>query len=262
MNPDALTEILFWDSSLRKLNEQGVDICRVDHDFVSDFDIFCDASDVGFGGYLSTQCSVVTCVDNSEMSGNWTSDEKLESSTWRELECARRVLCTYESKFSLDNKSVSINSDNKNVPHILSSVNLRRNVEAALVESGVSENCNIYNLAGKMTTFLVDSRSENTCKKDPVLPLDNILQPRRKYNGEEYHKIALQQQHKSFMLVHKTMKKSKQKQAKYANKNSKDIKFEVGNPVFYKKHRRASKLSKKWTPYYRIIEQTSPVSLI
>ncbi|XP_071123465.1 uncharacterized protein [Mytilus edulis] len=295
MNPDALTEILFWESSLRKLNEQGVDICRVDHDFVSDFDIFCDASDVGFGGYLSTQFSVVTCVDNSEMSGNWTSDEKLESSTWRELKCARRVLCTYESKFSLDNKSVSINSDNKNVPHILkvgskksilqniavdihnicseknitlnskwlpradnqyadklsrntdnddwgihgelfnyfngtwgpynidrfathynthctrfnskhwcpgsegidafsqnwgkdtnwlvpppslvpmvlqkiqhdkaACVNLRRNVEAALVESGVSDDCNIYNLAGKMTTFLVDSRSENTCKK-------------------------------------------------------------------------------------------------
>ncbi|VDI05831.1 Hypothetical predicted protein [Mytilus galloprovincialis] len=315
MNPDALTDILFWDSSLRKLNEQGVDICRVDHDFVSDFDIFCDASDVGFGGYLSTQCSVVICVDVSEMSGNWTSDEKLESSTWRKLECARRVLCTYESKFSLDNKSVSINSDNKNVLHILKvgskksilqniavdihnicsakttldskwllradnqyadklsrntdnddwgihgelfnyfngtwgpysidrfathyntqctrfnskhwcpgsegidafsqnwgndtnwlvpppalvpmvlqkvqhdkaactlvipewksapfwpliytskGVNLRRNVEAALVESGVSENCNLYNLARKMTTFLVDSRSENTCKK-------------------------------------------------------------------------------------------------
>ncbi|CAC5415498.1 unnamed protein product [Mytilus coruscus] len=96
--------------------------------------------------------------------------------------------------------------------------------------------------------------------RDPVLPLDNILQPRRKYNGEEYHKIALQQQHKSFMLVHKTMKKSKQRQAKYANKYSKDIKFEVENPVFYKNHRKASKLSRKWTPCYRIIEQTSPVS--
>ncbi|CAC5412397.1 unnamed protein product [Mytilus coruscus] len=97
--------------------------------------------------------------------------------------------------------------------------------------------------------------------RDPVLPLDNILQPRRKYNGEEYHKIALQQ-HKSFMLVHKTMKKSKQRQAKNANKHSKDIKFEVGNPVFYKNHRRASKLLRKWTPYYRIIEQTLPVSFI
>ncbi|CAC5397875.1 unnamed protein product [Mytilus coruscus] len=98
--------------------------------------------------------------------------------------------------------------------------------------------------------------------RDPVLPLDNILKPRRKYYGRNIIKLPQQQQHKSFMLVHKTMKKSKQKQAKYANKHSKDIKFEVGNPVFYKNHRRASKLSRKWTPYYRIIEQTSPVSFI
>ena len=48
---------------------------------------------------------------------------------------------------------------------LFAGVNLRRNVEAALVESGISEDCNIYNLAGKMTTFLVESRSENTCKK-------------------------------------------------------------------------------------------------
>ncbi|VDI25511.1 Hypothetical predicted protein [Mytilus galloprovincialis] len=86
------------------------------------------------------------------MSGNWTSNEKLESS--------RRILCTYESKLSLDNKSVSIDSDNKNVPHILKvgNVNIRRNVEADLVENGVSENCNIYNLAGK-DDYIVDSRT-------------------------------------------------------------------------------------------------------
>ncbi|VDI45112.1 Hypothetical predicted protein [Mytilus galloprovincialis] len=45
-------------------------------------------------------------------------------------------------------------------------VPMRRNVEAALVESGVSENCNIYNLAGKMTTFLVDSKSEDGYCRD------------------------------------------------------------------------------------------------
>ncbi|CAG2185810.1 unnamed protein product [Mytilus edulis] len=129
-----------------------------------------------------------------------------------------------KSKFSLDNKSVSINSDNKNVPHILKvgskksilqniavdihnicseknitlnskwlpradnqyadklsrntdnddwGVNLRRNVEAALVESGVSENCNIYNLAGKMTTFLVDSRKTHQAKT-PIIGLSQI----------------------------------------------------------------------------------------
>ena len=37
--------------------------------------------------------------------------------------------------------------------------------------------------------------------RDPVLPLDNILKPCRHYLGEEPHKIGLQQQHKSFILV-------------------------------------------------------------
>ena len=39
--------------------------------------------------------------------------------------------------------------------------------------------------------------------RDVVLPLDNILKPRRKYAGEDAHQIALEQQHKSSVLVHK-----------------------------------------------------------
>ena len=38
--------------------------------------------------------------------------------------------------------------------------------------------------------------------KDPVLPLDNMLKPCRCYSGEEPHKIGLQQQPNSFLLVH------------------------------------------------------------
>ena len=38
-------------------------------------------------------------------------------------------------------------------------------------------------------------------KRDVVLPIDNILKPRRKYLGEDYHQIALQEQHKAFVLV-------------------------------------------------------------
>ncbi|VDI37072.1 Hypothetical predicted protein [Mytilus galloprovincialis] len=33
-----------------------------------------------------------------------------------------------------------------------------------------------------------------------------------------------------------------------------------GDTVYLKNHRKTSKLDNKWTPYYRIIEQTSPVS--
>ena len=62
--------------------------------------------------------------------------------------------------------------------------------------------------------------------RDPVLPLDNILKPCRCYLGEEPHKIGLQQQHKSFILVHNHLKKAKKRQARYANRNAKYIEFQ------------------------------------
>lgn len=98
--------------------------------------------------------------------------------------------------------------------------------------------------------------------RDPVLPLDSILKPRRRYTGEEFHKIALEQIHRPFLMVHKNLQKAKQKQSKYADKNSQDVDFKVGDPVYIKNHRRTNKLDNKWTPYFRIIEQTSPVSFI
>ena len=36
---------------------------------------------------------------------------------------------------------------------------------------------------------------------DQVLPTENILTPRGRYLGEEPHKIVLEQQHKSFVMV-------------------------------------------------------------
>ena len=55
---------------------------------------------------------------------------------------------------------------------------------------------------------------------NPVLPIDNILKPRRRYLGEEPHKIGLEQQHKSFVIVHQHLKKAKRRQARYPDKNS------------------------------------------
>ena len=37
--------------------------------------------------------------------------------------------------------------------------------------------------------------------RDVILPVDNILKPRRRYVGEEIHHIDLQEQHKSFVAV-------------------------------------------------------------
>lgn len=47
-----------------------------------------------------------------------------------------------------------------------------------------------------------------------VLPLDTLIKPRRIYAEEDNHKIALQEQHKAFMLVHRSMKEAKKKQKK------------------------------------------------
>ncbi|KAK3097609.1 hypothetical protein FSP39_011373 [Pinctada imbricata] len=98
--------------------------------------------------------------------------------------------------------------------------------------------------------------------RDVVLPLDTILKPRRRYVGEDQHKVALQQQHKAFTLVHRNMKEAKKKQKKYADKNCKEENFQVGDPVYLRNHRRDSKLDVKWQPYYRIIDQTGPLSFI
>lgn len=98
--------------------------------------------------------------------------------------------------------------------------------------------------------------------RDVVLPLDTILKPRRRYMGEDQNQVALQQQHKSFVQVHRNLKEAKRKQKIQADKGSKEEIFHVGDPVYLKNHRRTGKLDKRWVPYYRIIEQTGPVSFI
>ena len=70
--------------------------------------------------------------------------------------------------------------------------------------------------------------------RDVVLPVDNLLKPRRKYVGEEMHLIALQEQHKFFVKVKNYMKKAKQRQAKCTDQNAKSIDFEIGDSVYYK----------------------------
>ena len=51
------------------------------------------------------------------MSGNWSLQERIQISTWRELKGSNRVL-NYFASF-IQNKTVKLNTDNKNVAHIL-----------------------------------------------------------------------------------------------------------------------------------------------
>ena len=81
--------------------------------------------------------------------------------------------------------------------------------------------------------------------RDVVLPIDNLLKPRSKYQGSDMHQMALQVQHKAFMLVYGRLKKQQRRQAKYANKNAQEEQIQVGDPVFYRKHARSGKLDIK-----------------
>ena len=94
--------------------------------------------------------------------------------------------------------------------------------------------------------------------RDVVLPLDTILEPRRKYFGSDQHEISLQIQHKSFLAVHRNLKKAKKVKARYANKNSKEVDFRVGDPVYLRNHIRKNKFDVRWRPYFRIISKKSP----
>lgn len=61
-------------------------------------------------------------------------------------------------------------------------------------------------------------------------------------------------------MVHRILRHYKRRQARYTNRRAVDVDLKVGDPVYYKNNQRQSKLQAKWKPYYRIIEQTSPVA--
>ena len=53
------------------------------------------------------------------VSGTWTSDESVESSTWRELEAVRRVMFSFEN--SLRGTCTTVYTDNANVKYVINS---------------------------------------------------------------------------------------------------------------------------------------------
>ena len=98
--------------------------------------------------------------------------------------------------------------------------------------------------------------------RDPVLPIDNILQPRRKYVGEELHKVILENQHKMFTRVHGRIKSAQAKRRQVINEKRQPVTFEVGDAVYVRNHQRKSKFDQKWKPYYRVTKQLSPATFM
>ena len=96
--------------------------------------------------------------------------------------------------------------------------------------------------------------------RDPVLPLDNLLRPRRKYLGEDYHRVALERQHEAFMQVRRNLRKARAKQKRYHDRDARQIDYQVGDAVYYYNNTQDGKLDDRWRSHYRVIEKNSPVT--
>lgn len=139
---------------------------------------------------------------------------------------------------------------------LLAKQRIRRQLDylGHLPKSNISDHTlNISESAGYSPFYLLYSR-------DVVMPIDNILKLRKRYLGEDPYKVALEQQHNAFTIVHRILRRSKLRQVKYVNQRAVDVDLKVGDPIYYKNNQRQSKLQSKWKPFYRNTKQISPVT--
>ena len=105
LSPEAEQELIFWRERISEYNAhpfwRAPSAVRV---------VYSDASDTGFGGYMVEHgpCTAY---------GQWSPEEAIQSSTWRELSAVYRVLHSMAAK--LRNSRVRWFTDNQNVVHIL-----------------------------------------------------------------------------------------------------------------------------------------------
>jgi hypothetical protein len=98
--------------------------------------------------------------------------------------------------------------------------------------------------------------------RDPILPVDTLLGKRLPYYGDEFHKQMLERNHKIFTQAYTTLRKTRARRDKHANKNAQKVEFKVNDPVYYKNFYRNTKFDLKWIPYFRVVEIISPKTLM
>ena len=99
--------------------------------------------------------------------------------------------------------------------------------------------------------------------RDPVLPMDTLLNPKLKYMGEDYVPCMLQRLHRAYSDVKEHMLEARAKNRRLLDKRVKNQSLEPGDAVFYytpvTAPEASSKLTLHWKPYYRVVEKLSPV---
>ncbi len=85
---------------------------------------------------------------------------------------------------------------------------------------------------------------------DVVLPLDSILQPRRKYMGDVYSNIFLENLHRAYVTIDRRARRSRAKmRQKHQQKVTRTKPYAVGDAVYYYKVRgKDHKWGMQWDP--------------
>ena len=102
--------------------------------------------------------------------------------------------------------------------------------------------------------------------RDPVLPIDTLLQPQLRYMGDDYVPTMLQRVHNVYIDAKQNIRSSQDRNQELANKRAKLETFEAGDAVYYldlsysQNAPHCKKLQSKWKPFYRIVKRTSPVN--
>lgn len=102
--------------------------------------------------------------------------------------------------------------------------------------------------------------------RDPILPMDTLLQPKLKYLGDDYVPTMLQRLHEAYLEARQHLADARDRNKERINAKAREKSFEPGDAVYNynhaTKHGESSKLKMKWLPFYRIVEQKSPVTYL
>ena len=127
--PEVLQELQFWENNINSLNVKKL------------FE-YTPPSILSFSDASSTGCGTILSLDNMICHKNWSSDERLKSSTWRELTAVHLGLDSFKKFISC--KSYYWFSDNQSAVHIIENGSKKLALQAIAIDIfGTCLLCNI-----------------------------------------------------------------------------------------------------------------------
>ena len=146
-SPELMEELNFRDTNFDVLNSKKL------FDQPQSFDaiVYSDASEQGCGEY------VISDKDKLIFQGQWASDEKAESSTWRELKAVHNMLLSVGN--TLQGNKLQWHTDNQNITRIIHRGSMKTNLQE--IAKDVVHLCTKYHIV--LTPGLVSPRQEPAC---------------------------------------------------------------------------------------------------